>query len=179
MNILLVFTTIVIVAILVLLIYSGYYQKIKIWEQEMGPYTVVYKEHKGDYSKIKTVMDSVYASLKKEGIETTRGVGIYYDNPMVTPKEELKSLGGCILEENQLGKVSELQSKNYLVKQIDKKQSLVTEFPFTTPLSIMLGVVKVYPEINRYIKEKGYKNNAIMEIYDMLNKKITYRMELN
>jgi hypothetical protein len=45
-------------------------------------------------------------------------------------------------------------------------------------MSILVGLMKVYPALEKYTKENGYAGGAIMEIYDVPNKKIIYRQEL-
>lgn len=44
--------------------------------------------------------------------------------------------------------------------------------------TIIIGIMKVYPAINKYIIEKKYQYNEIMELYDTPNKKIFYIMPL-
>ncbi|MFW6222251.1 MAG: hypothetical protein ACOC3T_01430, partial [Bacteroidota bacterium] len=56
---------------------------------------------------------------------------------------------------------------------------IVAEFPFKGKLSIIFGIMKVYPSIEKFVKKKGYSNDgAVMEIYDVPNKKILYRKEI-
>jgi hypothetical protein len=39
--------------------------------------------------------------------------------------------------------------------------------------------MKVYPAIEKFVEENGYKKEgAVMEIYDVPNKKIVYRKEI-
>lgn len=43
----------------------------------------------------------------------------------------------------------------------------------------MAGVIKVYPVLKKYIIEKGYNNEVpVMELYDMVAKKIYYVIEI-
>ena len=42
----------------------------------------------------------------------------------------------------------------------------------------MIGIMKVYPALNNYIKANGYSEEGpIMEIYDLPNNKIRYLKE--
>ena len=42
----------------------------------------------------------------------------------------------------------------------------------------MFGIMKVYPALDKYLKEHKYSDSPIMEIYDVPNKKIIYRKEI-
>ena len=93
------------------LYYVGFFAKIQIEEREVGPFKVVYEEHIGDYRGTGKIMDEIYHSLLDDGIETYKGFGIYYDDPKTTEKDKLRSIAGCILEENDHLKISELQKR--------------------------------------------------------------------
>jgi len=165
-------------ALAYVLFQGGLFTKVVIQEKEMGPYVLVYKEHIGPYQNIKTVMDDVYYSLlNKDKITTTKGFGIYYDNPKTVPQEKLRSIGGCVIEPSDYDKISQLRTK-YLMKEIAQNKALVCEFPFKNSVSIIIGIMKVYPAMNKYINEKHHPYKEIMEVYDMSGKKIEYVMFL-
>jgi hypothetical protein len=45
-------------------------------------------------------------------------------------------------------------------------------------MSIIMSVLKIYPDLIKYVKNNGYSENGpIMEIYDIPNNKILYRKE--
>jgi len=159
------------------LYYMGFFNKIEITEKEMGPYKVVFKEHIGDYKETGKIMDEIYYSLLNDGVETYKGFGIYYDNPKVVEKDKLRSIAGSMIEEKDYDKIDQLKDK-YSIKTIDKTRSITTEFPFKNKMSIMFGIMKVYPKINKYIDSKGYKKGQVMEIYDVPNKKVIYVAEI-
>ena len=51
----------------------------------------------------------------------------------------------------------------------------MTEFPFTNPASILFGIAKAYPALNKYMKENKIDDTTYaMEIYDIPGKKIIY-----
>lgn len=157
---------------------GGIFTKVVIQEKEMGPYVLVYKEHIGSYQKIKTVIDEVYYSLlNQEKIKTSKGFGIYYDNPKNVPEEKLRSIGGCLLDSSDYDKISQLNTK-YLIREINQQKALVCEFPFNNTLSIIIGIMKVYPALNQYVIQKKYQQKEVMEVYDMQGKKIEYIMFL-
>lgn len=162
----------------VLLYYIGFFSSIVFEEKETGPFVLVYEEHIGAYKGTAQIQDKLYYSLiNEEKIETYKGFGIYYDNPREVPTDELRSIAGCILEEKDYEKVSDLQQKGYTVKEIPVRHSIVTEFPFKNGFSIIAGIFRVYPKLNQYIADNNLSTNEIMEIYDVPGKKITYIMK--
>jgi len=53
-------------------------------------------------------MDEIYQTLKKAGIDQTAGIGIYYDDPAITPKDELRSEVGSVINSTDVSKVEDL-----------------------------------------------------------------------
>jgi len=159
--------------------YNGGFKKVLFREVEQGGEILVYQEFVGDYQQSGAKMDKVYSSLLNDyKIETYRGFGIYYDNPEKVEKSKLRSELGCILESRDSSKIPVLE-KNFKIKICPKGNYLVTDFPFMGKLSIMIGIMKVYPALTQHLKDNGYSQTGpIMEIYDTPNKKITYRTEI-
>jgi hypothetical protein len=116
--------------------------------------------------------------LNNYGIETFKGFGIYYDNPKNVEQNKLRSEVGCIAENIDNDTIEKLKEK-YQIKILSEENFLVAEFPFKGFLLIMMGMIKVYPVIGKYIAENNYQDGAIMEIYDTPNKKIIYRKFIN
>ncbi|MGF7056920.1 hypothetical protein [Brassicibacter mesophilus] len=167
----------IIVGIMLFLNYVGFFLKIVIQEKEMGPYVLVYEEHKGDYKGIRKIQDNIYDSLlNKYGIETFKGFGVYYDDPKKVSKEELRSITGCILEESDYKSIDMLKENNFKVKKIKKQKSIVAEFPFKNTFSVIVGIMKVHPEINKFVEKNELNQKELMEIYDIPAKKIIYIM---
>ncbi len=174
--------TIFLVLILALLIYLaslGLFNRINLEEKDMGPFTVVYENHTGPYRETSAIQDKIYYKLlNEEQIETYKGFGIYYDNPKKVAKEELRSEVGSILETKDYAKTEALKTKGYKIKTIEKQKSLVAKFPLKNQFSIMLGVIKVYPAMEKYIAENDYQQTPALEIYDIPNQQIIYIFEI-
>ena len=93
-------------------------------------------------------------------------------------KTKLRSEIGCIIEEKDLSKVADIK-ENLQIKTFPEKSYIIAEFPNKGKLSIIFGIIKVYSAMDKFVKEKGYKKEgAVMEIYDVPNKKIIYRKEI-
>ena len=154
--------------------YYGLFSSIQVAERDVGPYLLVYTKHIGDYNEVAPVMDKVYSDLKdRYDIETTKGFGLYYDNPQEISKEKLRSIVGCIVEGKSMTDLSDVKEK-YGVKEYPLSKSVVADFPHKGYLSIVIGVMKVYPRLNEYIQERKYDQNPIMELYDQPNKRTEY-----
>lgn len=171
-----------IIAFLLISLYAYYggFSKIEVSTAETGGELLVYEVMMGDFKQSGKVMDKVYYSLLNEdSIETFKGVGVYYADPRkVEDKSTLKSDIGCIIEEKDREKILTLDSK-YMMKEIPRKEYIVAEFPYNGKLSVFVSLMKVYPAIDKFIKENGYSEQGlVMEIYDMPNKKIMYRKEI-
>jgi len=152
----------------------GLFATVTISEQNSGPHLLVYQKHIGDYKNVGAVMDDLFNDLKDNyAIETTKGFGLYYDNPREVSMDELRSIVGCIVEGLTMDDLASV-SKKYGVKEFPASESVVAEFPYTGKVSIMLGIMKVYPKLSKYLEENNFVNTPIMEIYDLPNEQIQY-----
>lgn len=166
----------VIAGIFGMMVQAGLFYNVQVQEGTSGPYTLVYVEQTGNYGKAGETGMKVYQDLIKEfGITTTKGFGIYLDDPKTVPEARLRSEVGCILEGNDIKKAPALKKK-FKVKTLDRKKSLIATHPFNNPLSIMLGITKVYPQFGKIATENKSVYTVTMEIYDMPAKQIVYVM---
>lgn len=169
---------IIVFLLIIICYYAGFFRRVKIEKRNIGPFKVVYKEHRGPYKGTSKIQNEIYYKLLKDyKIATYRGIGIYYDNPKKTVKEELRSVAGCILEEKYYGKMGELKKEGFQTMTIAKGNFYVSEFPFKNSLSIIAGTMKVYPKFNKFMNKKGIKEKEMVEVYDVPNKKIIYMMK--
>ncbi len=169
---------ILIVLMMAFLGYMGVFSTLKVTEREMGPYTIVYERFVGEYKDTGKVFDKVGKAVKGEGIETVNGLGIYYDDPKVTPKDKLRSDCGVVLESKDVAKAAMLKAKKFNVMTLPKKMCLVAEFPIRNVISYMIGPSKAYPALTKYAEEKSYKMAITYELYDMPANKIYFIMEI-
>lgn len=179
-----VFTIILIVVcalaglLLAVLAYSGMFRKVEVVEQDIEAMTIVYKEHRGQYYEVGPTMDEVYDGLMEMGIETYKGVGIYYGDPDEVAPEDLHSDVGSILEEGDLDKVEQIKEK-FSVTEIPAQKALVVKFPMNTMLSYMIAPMRVYPAFSEYLEARGIPEPETgIEIYDVPNKESLYVMPL-
>lgn len=167
---------IVVVAALSWLSYMGFFSKVTIIERQMGPLTFVYESYRGDYSKVGPVIEKVSDRLESEfGIKSASAMGIYYSDPGTTKTEDLRSDAGILLDKADAAKADAIMKK-MKVRIMFSKKYCTAEFPMKNNLSIILGIIKVYPEMNKYIRAKGYKMTPAIEIYE--KSRIIYAFEI-
>lgn len=182
MKILKIVLSVVVILIAVLTIVYAYYggfSTVRINTEEQGGEIFVYTDVTGDYSNTGTYSNEVYYTLLNDyNIETYKGCGIYLDNPKDVDTDKLRSEVGCIVEFKDSTKIEQVKEK-YKVKILPKGKYVVSEFPLKGTPSFIVGIMKVYPALEEY-----YKNNNItvanpaMEIYDVPNEKIIYRIQI-
>ena len=178
MKVVLIILAVLVVLLIVIYAYYGGFKKISFRIENQGGEIVVYENVTGDYSQSSKVSDRVYYTLlNDEKIETTKGIGIYYDNPQKVAKDKLRSEIGCIVENVDSATLTRLAEK-YQTKTLPQCEFVVAEFPFKGKLSVLFGIMKVYPALDKFNKEHGYIESPITEIYDVPNKKIMYRKEI-
>lgn len=169
------------ILILILLVYSYYggFKNIKPQITKCGGETLVFEKVTGHYKQSAVVSDRVYDKLIKDyNIKTTKGFGLYYDNPQKVEESKLRSEVGCILESKDVEKTEELK-KDFNVSVFATEEYIVAEFPFKGKMSVILGIMKVYPALNKFAEENGYNpDSPVMEIWDVPNKKTIYRKKI-
>lgn len=171
---------ILIIAVTGVFAYYGGFSNINIKTGTLGGETLVYETVAGDYAQTGFISDKIYdALLNEDKIETTRGFGIFYDNPQYVETNKLRSEVGCILDTPIDSLQLKRLSTKYSIKILPKTECIYVEFPFKGKMSVMVGIFKIYPAIEKYMIENGLQENGpIMEIYDIPNKKIVYRKEI-
>lgn len=154
--------------------WAGLFSEIRITEEKTGPFIVAYDVCKGPYRKTAGIMDKIYNTLLGEkGVAATRGFGLYYDKPGTVADEHLRSIAGCIIEKEYENKI---QGRNLKFRTgiIPESNAVVARFPYKGKISVLIGVMRVYPELNRYMSEKKLPMGPVMEVYDVKNASISY-----
>ncbi|MGI5826810.1 MAG: GyrI-like domain-containing protein [Patescibacteria group bacterium] len=173
--------TVLLLTVVAVLSYHGFFSTPQVTEKEVGPYLVAVKHFTGSYYKVGPTMTEVDTWLRENGVNSTKGIGLFYDDPAKVPENQRRSAVGNVLEgvdESTLAKIKEKLE----VIEIKPSRAVVVEHPIKTPLSYMLAPMKVYQEINRYWTNKGYppetEGSFSIEIYDIPGKITTYIMPI-
>ena len=171
--------TLFIAAAIAVAVRYGAFMRVKPRLSEEGGETLVYEELRGDYRRSGPAMDRIYYSLLNEhAIETFKGFGIYYDDPRRTPRDELRSEAGCVIEDSDRPRAEGL-GPGFMKREFPRGTYATAEFPFKGKASAMLGIMKVYPALAAAAIAAGYgPEGFIMERYDVPGKRILYRKQL-
>lgn len=167
----------VILAGLSLAWYVGAFTTMNITEKTEGGFVVAGLEFTGPYAESGKIMADVEGKVKGLGITSTRGFGIYYDDPKVTPAEKCRSYVGAILEEKDKERIDELKAAGLRIDTLAESEAVVTFFPARTSWSYMIGPMKAYPALSKYMAEKNYELTLSLEIYDRSAGQIEYVMQ--
>jgi hypothetical protein len=168
---------ILIVAIVGFLAYLGAFSSLEVTEKVTGPYNMAYVDFTGEYAKTGPVFSQVFTIANQAGLKSTKGIGIYLDDPKVTPKEKQRSQIGVVVEKEELAKISLLKDK-LKIKHLPAADSVVIAFPLKNILSYMIGPMKAYPKFAQYLSGKNLKVINCLEVYDMPAQQALYIMQI-
>ena len=161
----------------VIAFYNGVFEKIDIQEKERGGFKLVGLEFKGPYSEAGRYINEVEKRLKKNETSSSLSFGVYYDDPKKVKPKDCRSFVGIILEKKDLEKIPLLLADGFKIDSIPFKKSLQSEFPIKNTFSYMIGPWKVYPKLSKYMKERNYTVDLMMEVYDTGNRKIDFLIQ--
>lgn len=179
MNITWIIIVVILVIFAIVFVYYGGFIKVTCRIEKQKGDKLVYKQMTVDYAKSAKLMDEMYYSLLNDyAIETYKGFGIHYDNPKKVEKSKVRSEIGCIIEDKDSSKLTQI-AEGLSTKTFPERLYIVTAFPSKGKVSILFGIMKVYPSIEKFVEGNGYKNEgSVMEIYDAPNKKSVYGKEM-
>jgi hypothetical protein len=167
----------IIITLLLFAWYIGFFNPVNVIEKYEGGYVVAGMNVTGSYSKVGNSIMEVDNKLKKMGVTSSKAFGIYYDNPKVMADEKCRSFVGNILEEQDLSRVDDLKSAGFRVDSVPYAKTIIAEFPMKNSISYMIGPMKIYPKISKYMEKRGYEVLLSIEIYDAAHEKIIYMMQ--
>ncbi|MDT8447169.1 MAG: hypothetical protein RRB13_09800 [bacterium] len=157
--------------------YLGGYAPVTVTEEEMGPLELVFEVHRGEYGTIYPQVQRVQTRLEGLGLNGPRTFGLYYDNPELVAEPDLRSLGGGILP---WGRTLPMDQQNRFRHGLLKRQSfLVARHPMRHPLSILIGLRRVYPVLEKARQPIDLAPAGVMEIYDHAQEEILYLLPLD
>ncbi|XP_047663040.1 testis-expressed protein 264-like isoform X2 [Tachysurus fulvidraco] len=138
----------------VYVVYSGLLTEIHIstGSSPVKSMTVAYKYKQGPYKD----SSLLFAESCRVAPELPT-VGVFYDDPKKVPGPECRCAVGSILSEGDQRPNAELQELyekfGFRIFTFPEVTHVVSSrFPYRTRLSVLLGVYRVYPQLDRYIK---------------------------
>jgi hypothetical protein len=161
----------------VFMLYIGVFETVNVEEKIEGGYVVAGADFVGPYAKTGPEFEKVSKIIKDMGLESTKGLGIYYDDPKAVEAGKCRSFIASVIEEKDMDKMDLLKEKGLTIKTIEKCNSLVIELPVRSSWSYMVGPIKAYPALEKYVGDTKYKEGIVYELYDMPAKKVFYIMQ--
>nr|XP_054751186.1 testis-expressed protein 264-like [Lytechinus pictus] len=150
-----------------ILAYSGLFHRVVVRKlvNPVGKLRVAYLYNTGPYRNCGPLFDRVSRLAPH-----ARCLGIYYDDPKVTPESELRYMVGTILSEDGERVDDKIDKRceddGFRVIEFPAiSEAIGTNFPFPWMLSIFIGVWRVYPALNKKIKEEELHPGPCFEIY--------------
>ncbi|XP_061114377.1 testis-expressed protein 264 homolog [Conger conger] len=157
----------VLVTLISYVLYSGLFSHINIrtGSPPIKNVTIAYKYKQGPYKECGTLFTESSSIGPK-----LCSIGVFYDDPKQVPSEQCRYAVGSILCEGDGQPCQELlhlyQKSGFRVFSFPEVTHVVkASFPHRTPLSVFLGVQRVYPKIDCYIKERKLCAHPFIEIY--------------
>ncbi|XP_075966770.1 testis-expressed protein 264 homolog isoform X1 [Anarhichas minor] len=127
--------------------------------------TFVYKYKQGPYQQ----SGQLFKESHRIGPKLSC-IGVFYDDPKKVPGPECRYAVGSILSEGENEADEELlksyETSGFKVFSFPEVTHVVTtSFPHRTVCSFLLGIRRVYPRLEHYIKEKRLCAHPFLEIY--------------
>ncbi|XP_054639584.1 testis-expressed protein 264 [Dunckerocampus dactyliophorus] len=148
-------------------LYSGLFSQIIVSTgyPPIKKVTFVYKLKVGPYKNC----GKVFHEANSIG-PTLSCIGIFYDDPKKVPGPQCRCAVGSIVSEGEDKADEELlkryETSGFRVFSIPEVTHVVTtSFPHRNILSVLLGVKRVYPRLESYIKERKLCAHPFLEIY--------------
>lgn len=69
----------------------GYDGTVKVTVVQLPPTQVIKICHVGPYDQLGPIFGKLWGWIENTGVQASRSIGIYYDNPDITPAKELRS----------------------------------------------------------------------------------------
>ncbi|XP_012680253.2 testis-expressed protein 264 homolog [Clupea harengus] len=148
-------------------VYSGLFSKIIILtgSPPMRNITFAYKFRQGPYKDCGVL----FTESSKLGPKLST-IGVFYDDPKKVPGPLCRYAVGSILTEAGSAPCAETQLRYQeagfrLFSFPEVTHAVCASFPHRTPLSVFLGVQRVYPQLDTYIKKRQLCAHPFLEVY--------------
>lgn len=144
----------------------GYFAKVTFQKCNTEPMIFVYEKFIGPSQNVIKVIDDLYFDLlDKASVDTFKNIGVYYDTPHAISMQKCRSVVGCLLEKDDYKLLDDLKEK-YKVVEIPSAECVTASYPFRSPLSISVAILRVYPKMKRFLKQESIGETPVVEVYD-------------
>ncbi|XP_062401626.1 testis-expressed protein 264 homolog [Sardina pilchardus] len=147
--------------------YSGLFSEINIrtGSPPMKNITIAYKFKQGPYKDC----GALFTECSRLGPKLST-IGVFYDDPKKVPGPLCRCAVGSVLSEAVGAPCAETQLRYEaagfrLFSFPEVTHAVCASFPHRTSLSIFLGVQRVYPQLDAYIKKRQLCAHPFLEVY--------------
>ncbi|XP_071541144.1 uncharacterized protein [Panulirus ornatus] len=162
--------------VIALLVHAGLFSPVdvKTCKPEIGEIQIAYKFARGPYRESGMLFTEVHTLLPEY-----RTLGVYYDDPRTKQPHKLRYIVGVILSENGSpivpGHRKLLEEKGYHFATFPSIDHAVqTIFPYTSTISIIVAIMKVYPALSDYIEARSLCAHPFLEVYESEKSRIIF-----
>jgi hypothetical protein len=151
--------------------YAGMFDRLSLEVAEVGPYPIVYRENKGPYDGVKFALHDVYQYLKTKRMQwTTKGIGVFYDDPRTVKPRDLRSIAGCVTDTLLTNLATPYKSQ-----VLPKTRAIVGTFRIRSFLSNATGTEKYYSSKDTFAKKNNVQlTGPVIELFDMGARRVFY-----
>ncbi len=144
------------------LFYTGFFDPLKLSQEECGPFKLIYREYCGQYGAVRLIVKQVAKSTNDTLRLTPRaGFTLFYDSPLSSLKS-LRCICGIISDT-----IPDSLPDRYKSGVFDRTKAFTGRFPVRSFFSYETGSYKFYKALSRLIEEKNiHPRCPVMEIYE-------------
>ncbi len=166
---------IIIVTLVAVLGWYGYFSSVTTQEKPIGPFLIVYKKHVGsvDRAAITSQMRRFLSAGLPESSLTD--FSLDYDDPKQVAAEDRRSLVGCVLEYGQEADLHAI-SKQYTIATIPRGMAVVCDYPYKNKPSLFFGLLKGYSALLGHGDTPGLVTKPVLALYDTSRGRIRYAL---
>jgi len=168
MNAWLIVAIVLVAAVLGLLTYMGVFHTPQFSKENVGPFVLAYREHRGRYRDMGPTFHSVCSIVGQKKIPDVLPACMAFDDPRVAGEANCRAFCGMLIPPSAVNAslTSWLAEQNVSLKQIPASMAYVTWFVYRNVYSYMIGPRKVYPAARKLDNtHMGTNDHGSLEVY--------------
>lgn len=161
---------VIILALFGVSFYAGMFDALVLTREPRGPYTLLYREHRGAYEGIRLVINDVY-HYSRDTLNTGSKIGfaIFYDKPTDTKNDTLRSIAGVLVDSCTSVRPP------YKTGVFEQSDAVVGRYYLRSFFSYTMGGYKFYEKLPRFLTDKNiHQTGPIVELYNSAERTILY-----
>ncbi len=158
-----------------LLYYVGFFQTLEVQTGQEGGYLLGGFYHVGPYEQVGPTFERTLHVADSLGFPTDTLIGCYFNDPEVVPADSLESFVGALVASGDLAYVGNMDPGQLQLFPIYEGEALFVDFPRKNDLSMIVGVMRVYPFLTKEAAKRGFEVGQIYEIYTESNIRFVFQ----